>query len=303
MSSDPAHTEQLIQSQSATPTSEPVAAPPGAPALPVPLDALLARLASHPRYALMMQRIFSDLMRLLSYLNLIESKVRQERLLVATMSVFLRLHSEARSLVNFIEGDAWRQARTDELLAGALEGVGYAIGHELRRVFEVELVGLDELHNSSTIRARLEHAHGLLRNAMQQSVIVLAQVFEPILTGEELFDDFAVRRQQSLKLYRELEQLLELARHVETTGDISAVALLLARLTLFREECMCHLMYRDWDEYESFISELRAAQSQFELSTVFNSLTCYLETLLCQVRMRSVLADCNLDVIVPVSIS
>ncbi|MFL6207289.1 MAG: hypothetical protein ACJ74W_00315 [Pyrinomonadaceae bacterium] len=303
MSSDLAHIEYPLQAQSATPTSAPVVAPtPSAPALPMPLDVLLARLAPHPRHA-MMQRIFSDLMRLLGYLSLIESKVRQERLLVATMSVFLRLHSEARTLVSFIEGDAWRQARTDELLAGALEGVGYAIGHELRRVFEIELVGLDELHNSSTIRARLEHAHGLLRNAMQQSVIVLAQVFEPILTAEDLFDDFALRRQESLKLYRDLEQLLELARHVEATGDTCAVALLLARLTLFRDESMCHLMYRDWDEYESFISELRAAQSQFELSTVFNSLICYLETLLCQVRMRSVLADCNLDVMLPVSIS
>jgi hypothetical protein len=276
-------------------------AKPVAPSLPAPLAALLARLAPHPQHA-MMQRIFGDLTRMLGYLHLIESKVRQEQLLVATMSVFLRLHSEARALVNFIEGDAWRLARNDELLAGALEGVGYAIGHETRRVFELELVGLDELHNSSAVRARLEHAHGLLRNAMQQSLIVLAQVFEPVLTGEELFDDFALRRQQSLKLYRELDQLVQLARRVEANCDARAIALLLARLTLFRDECMCHLMYRDWDEYESFISELRAAQSEFELVTVLNSLTCYLETLLSQVRMRSALADCNLDVMLPVEV-
>ncbi|HEX8180169.1 MAG TPA: hypothetical protein VF525_11550 [Pyrinomonadaceae bacterium] len=302
MSSDQARTNHPPQAPSPATSSDATAAPqPHAPALPTPLVALLARLAPHPRCE-MMQHIFSDLTRMLGYLNLVESKVRQERLLVATMSVFLRLHAEARSLVSYIEGDAWRQARSDELLAGALEGVGYAIAHELRRVFEIELVGLDELHNSSAVRARLEHAHGMLRNAMQQSLIVLAQVFDPNITGEELFDDFALRRQQSLKLYRELDQLLQLARHVEMTGDLNAVSLLLARLILFRDESMCHLMYRDWDEYESFINELRAAQSQFELLTVLNSLTCYLETLLSQVRMRSSLADYNLDVNMPVGV-
>lgn len=269
--------------------------------LPVPMLALLGRLAAHPRHA-MIEHIFTDLTRMLGYLSLIEHKVRQERLLVATMSVFLRLHAEARTLVAFLEGDAWRQARNDEVLAGTLEGVSYAIGHELRRVFELELVGLDELPTPAAVRARLEHAHGLLRNAMQQSLIVLAQVFEPEVTGADLFDDFAARRQQSLKLYRELEQLLQLAQHVEATGDGRAVSLLLARLTLFREESMCHLMYRDWNEYESFITELRAAQSRFELSTVLNSLTCYLETLLNQVRMRSALADCNLDVMLPAEV-
>src|SRR5205085_4803852 len=244
-------------------------------------------------------RLLADLGRMLGYLRLIEHKVRQDRLLVATMSVFLRLQTETGTLITNIESEAQRQLRTDEVLADVLRGVSYAIGHEVRRVFESELIGLDELRNTSSIRARLEHAYGLLHNAIQQSLIVLAQVFEPTLTGEALFDDFARRRQHSLKLYRELDQLLQLAHHVEATGDGRAVSLLLARLTLFRDESMCHLMYRDWNEYESFIAEMRAAQSRFELVTVLNSLTCYLETLLSQVRMRSALTDCNLDVLVP----
>ncbi len=293
------HTDTTLASTE--PDTQAAPPPQAVQPMPAPMVALLARLAAHPRHA-MMQRTFGDLTRMLGYLSLIENKVRQERLLVATMSVFLRLHSEARTLVTFLEGDAWREARNDEVLAGALEGVGYAIGHELRRVFELELVGLDELPTPSAVRARLEHAHGLLRNAMQQSLIVLAQVFEPEVNGEELFDDFAARRQESLKLYRELEQLLQLAQHVEATGEQSAIALLLARLTRFREECMCHLMYRDWDEYESFITELRTTKSKFALATVLNSLTCYLETLLNQVRMRSALADYDLDVTTPVEV-
>ncbi|HEX8073309.1 MAG TPA: hypothetical protein VF546_25415 [Pyrinomonadaceae bacterium] len=296
MNQEPLAPDNTTPPSQTTPTSQ---TPPAAPPLPAPLAGVLAQHAGHPRHALL-ARIFTDMTRLLGYLKLVEHNVRQERLLVATMSVFLRLHSEARALAAFIEGDAWRQARGDEVLAGALEGIGYALGHELRRVFEDELVGLDELTTPSAVRARLEHAHGLLRNAMQQSLIVLAQVFEPTTRGEELFDDFAARRQQSLKLYRELEQLLQLARHVEATADQRAVALLRARLTLFRDESMCHLMYRDWDEYESFIAELHAAQSHFELATILNSLTCYLEALLCQVRMRSALADCNLDVMTEV---
>ncbi|HYX41373.1 MAG TPA: hypothetical protein VE821_06735 [Pyrinomonadaceae bacterium] len=304
MSSDSAPLDRLAQMQ-LSPSSvanDEASSTSAAPqiSLPAPLVALVERFSAQPHLA-PMQRIFTDLARMLDYLRLIEHKVRQDRLLVATMSVFFRLQAETCALIAFIDGEAQRQLRADEVLAGALDGVSYAIAHEVKRVFEVELIGLDELSNTSFIRARLEHAYGLLHNAIQQSLIVLAQVFEPTLIGEELFDDFARRRQHSLKLYRELDQLLQLAHHVAATGDQRAVALLLARLTLFRDDSMCHLMYRDWNEYESFISELRAAQSRFELATVLNSLTCYLETLLSQVRMRSALADCNLDVIVPVS--
>ena len=144
MSSDLVSTSRPAQTQppaypAATATHTPA---PAAPLFPAPLAAILAQMAADPRHA-MMQRIFTDLTRLLGYLQLIEHKVRQERLLVATMSVFLRLHSEARTLVNFIEGDAWRLARADEVLAGALDGVGYAVGHELKRVFEIEPLGAE----------------------------------------------------------------------------------------------------------------------------------------------------------------
>jgi hypothetical protein len=56
-------------------------------------------------------------------------------------------------------------------------------------------------------------------------------------------------------------------------------------------------MYRDWEEYERFVKQVTAARRILEIGPALEGLTCYLETLLGQVRLRSVLA--NLSFIIP----
>lgn len=265
--------------------------------LATPLATLVESLAPGS-YRETMRRLFVDLARLLDYLRLIEKKVQQDQLLASTFSVFNNVHKESLALIDHIEASILNlegEGANEELLA-TLDGISYAIGHEIGRVYGFELVGISD-PQSPPIRGKLERAHGMLRNCFQQSTIALTQVFNPALDGEELFNDFHARREEALILYRDLWNLVQLARRADKECDQFSVALLLAHLKRFRDGSMCFLMYKDWEEYERFVKKVAAARRVLEIGPALEGLACYLETLLGQVRLRSVLA--NLTFIVP----
>ncbi|MCA1606876.1 MAG: hypothetical protein LC775_15725 [Acidobacteria bacterium] len=243
-----------------------------------------------------MRGVFIDLARLLDYLLLIEKKVQQDQLLASTFSVFTNIHKESLALIEKIETDILQLEGADEELLSTLDGISYAIGHEIGRVYGFELVGIND-PQSPPLRAKLERAHGMLRNCFQQSTITLTQLFNPALDGAELFDDFHARREEALLLYRDLWNLVQLARRADKECDQFSVALLLVHLKRFRDGSMRFLMYKDWEEYEHFVKKVTAARRILEIGPALEGLACYLETLLGQVRLRSVLT--NLSFIVP----
>ncbi|MGI9105325.1 MAG: hypothetical protein ACR2G4_03660 [Pyrinomonadaceae bacterium] len=263
--------------------------------LPMPLLALIEGLRPSS-VSEMMRHVFTALARQLDYLHLIEKKVQQDQLLASTFSVFTHVHKESLALIEYLETCVLQLEEGGEDLLSTLDGIGYAIGHEVGRVYGFELVGLhDPEHNP--LRAKLERAHGMLCNCFQQSTISLAQVLDSTFDGEYLFSDFHPRREEALTLYRDLWHLVQLARRADKECDQFSVALLVAHLKRFRDGSMCYLMYKDWEEYEGFVKKVTGARRILEIGPALEGLTCYLETLLGQVRLRSVLA--NLSFIVP----
>jgi hypothetical protein len=282
----PAEVESCLETEIHTAPEEVLAAS---------LDALVKNLRP-VSLGITMRRVFTDLARLLDYLRLIEKKVQQDQLLASTSSVFTNVHKESLALIEQIDADMLHLEGASEELLSTLDGISYAIGHEIGRVYGFELVGIND-PQSPPLRGKLERAHGLLRNCFQQSTIALTQVFNPALDGEELFNDFHARREEALILYRDLWNLVGLARRADKECDQFSVALLLAHLKRFRDGSMCYLMYRDWEEYERFVKQVTAARRILEIGPALEGLTCYLETLLGQVRLRSVLT--NLSFIMP----
>ena len=57
---------------------------------------------------------------------------------------------------------------------------------------------------------------------------------------------------------------------------------------------MRYLMFKDWEPCEQMINATREALHADVLPGALNQLGCYLETMLSQVRLRAVLADCDL---------
>lgn len=239
--------------------------------------------------------IFTALARMLQRLRVVERALRRDQPLKFLLPVFTLIHEEARSLVDFIETRAMRTEGMDETVFDTLDGTNYAISMELKKVFAHELTGLSALRQPTAVYARVENAHGLLRDCFQQSTVALAQLFEPTLEGAELFDTFQTKLQQSLDLRRDLWTLLLLVRRAERERDQRPIAPLIERLSEFREGSLRFLMYKDWEACERFMEEVAAARGAVELAPVLHRFGAYLETLHGQVNMRAVLANHPFD--------
>jgi hypothetical protein len=164
-------------------------------------------------------------------------------------------------------------------------------------VFEKEFPHLAT--NSSTVaapapstRAELTRAYGLLHNCFQQSIITLAQTFNPKLDGAILFDDYKIKVEQSIELDRELASLLQQVRRAEKEAGVLLKLSLINRVKMFRDHTMHYLMYKDWEVFEGFVAEIVKTYDAMEnLAPVMHKFGSYLETLLQHVRMRAVLSN------------
>jgi hypothetical protein len=239
--------------------------------------------------------IFSSLFRLLEYLRFVETFLREDQSLKQTLPLFTLVHAEARSLTEFIEARALQIEGLEKNIFDALDSMNYAIKMELRKVFAYELVGMSSLQQAPLIYVKVENSHGLLRDSFQQSVVGLAQLFNPALDGAHLFDAFRTKLEQSLALRRDLWTLLQLVRRCENEPEPDAIQRLLKTLAWFREGSLRYLMFKDWEASERFMEEVDAARGQSEVAAVLHRYAAYLEALSSQVNMRAVLVNHPFD--------
>ncbi|HVF51621.1 MAG TPA: hypothetical protein VNA19_16170 [Pyrinomonadaceae bacterium] len=260
------------------------------PALPALAERLTPDVLSANVHA-----IFSQLGLLLERLRFVEHLLRRDQPLKQTLPVFTLVQAEARDLLRLIETRALPVESSDTAVFESLDGTAYAIRMELRKTFAHELVGLSVLRQAPALYAKVEAAHGLLRDCFQQSTLALAQVFDQTLDGARLFTAFQTKLEQSLKLRQDLWTLLELVSRAEQERERRPLAPLLERLNAFREGSMRYLMYKDWETFERFVEEVAAARGVVELGPVLHRLNAYLETLFGQVNIRAVLSDHPFD--------
>jgi hypothetical protein len=166
---------------------------------------------------------------------------------------------------------------------------------ETRQVFSHELVGFSALRPAPASFAKIETAHGLLANSLQESIVILARLYEPELEANALFSEFQTRLQQSLTLRSDLWRLLQLVQRAERERDRFPTARLLGQLDYFRANSLRFLMYKDLEACERFMEEVAMAHGAVELAPVLHRFAAYLETLHGQVNMRAVLAPYPFD--------
>jgi hypothetical protein len=261
------------------------------PPLPSQIGALVERIEPPPLRALV-SPVFNDLARLLGYMGLVESGLAGDDSLQKTGIIFRLVHEKTLALLRQLEASASSAAEFDEGVRGALDGMGFAVGHELRRVFSEEVPKLKDSRHPLLTRAELVRAHGLLHNCFQQSIITLAQVFDASLDGSQLFEDYRLRVQQSLVLYGELLSLLQKVRDARGSAGVLPKHSLATHLKHFREETMHLLMYRDWAEFEGFVGEVEQTYDEpRDFGPVLHKFASYLGTLLRHVGMRDVLRN------------
>jgi hypothetical protein len=238
--------------------------------------------------------VFQDLLRLLECLDLIQSHVRQADKADETLALFQLIHSEALSLISNIKTEALAAEEIDGNLAETLDGISFAVEHDLKRVFESPIDVQPSNEQQHMLIGKLIRSYDLLTNCLQQSTITLAGVFDCSFIDSKLFTNSDERLRESLQLCAALSELLQSVERTEQQLDHQSCALLNSALSVFRADSMQFLMYSDWPEFESFCERIGAAAENIASeAALLHQFHCYLETLLGQVRMRAVFADAS----------
>lgn len=283
--------EDLRGRVSAPARPAPAPAPPGGDleGLP-PLLAAVVRGVAEPAPRRFTHALFADIVKLLGQLGRLRDAVERGGALQGVGHVLGALKKSSSYLLTNIETAELRVEGLPGPLAEALEAAGFALRHELRRVFEIELAGASA--DGGPGPRDVLRACALLENCFQQLTVCLARAFEPGLTGAALFESCRRRREQSLTLRAELKGLLRDLRAAEREFNGLTSLALLNRVSRFRHECLHYLIYRDWEDFERFADALElSSEADEEARPLLHKFSCYVEALLSQVEMRAVLAD------------
>jgi len=259
--------------------------------LQLEIDLVLHRIFS-PNLREISQTILGEMLRYFDWLCRIENNLQKLDTLLESLSLLEVIEFEARALTDFIDTRAIKLAAGNERLLDVLDGISYGITHDLRRVFERELVrGVTE-QSIPIVYGKILHAHGLLTNCFQQSTITLLQVFNPSLDASKLFNDYELRLQQSLILCKDLSSLMRFVRLAQAKDDPDVLRSVTARILEFRDGSMQYLMYKDWRGYENMALEvLNAIENNLDAKPLLHKFLCFLELLYGHVKMRAVLAE------------
>jgi len=239
-----------------------------------------------------LQNLLSDLVRFFDWLTRIESNLQKLDTLLESLSLLEVLQFEAHGLVDYIESKAIPNQGISERFREVLDGIVYGINHDLRRIFERELVGTVTSQSTPVVYGKILHAHGLLTNCFQQSTITLLQVFKPSVDGGALFNDAELRLKQSLVLCRDLSSLMRVVRSAETQADPDVLRKVVRKILDFRDGSMQYLMYKDWRGYEKLALEvITSIENNLDAQPLLHQFVCFLEILYGHVKMRAVLAN------------
>lgn len=230
--------------------------------------------------------LLSRLIEVLDYLNLLESCLKTDETLLNSHLIFKTLHEKAKELISHIETRAKQSEEVSTALSSLYDSTIFAFQHELRRVRNLTTVNSEQPIDQ--MRTEFTRAHGLLRNCTQQTIISISVLFDPAITGDQLFDDFKLKLEQSVVLCEALSIMIERVNQSETERDLDSYFALIEGMAMF-ESFTHYLMFRDWSEVQRFMEEITAAKTEFQLWPLLKQFAIYLDTLHYHVRMRSVL--------------
>jgi hypothetical protein len=234
-------------------------------------------------------RVFLELFRMLKYLEFADPEGLPDDRVKTAACVFSLVIAEARQLVSYIEKRALVALPHGSPVREACDSIAYCMPIDINKVVRVELADLSSARSSENVRARIENAHGILKDCFQQSVVQLAGALDSNLTGVGVFRDFVTKKERSLALKKALETLLKTVRDFYARGDELTAVALREGTARFYDRQLRHLMYRDWSAFEQFFVEILKCNSLAALKPITHRYETFLQTLLREVEKRAVL--------------
>jgi hypothetical protein len=234
-------------------------------------------------------KVFLEFFRLLHYLEFADPATADEDGLKNTILVFSLITSETRLLLAYLERRVLKNLPEDNAAYPVYDSFVYCLPFELKKVLNTELLDISVARQPEIVRARVENSHGILKDCFQQSVVQLAQVFDPFIEGEHIFPDFKARLEQSVMLRDNLARLIRMVRVFAASREQSAAVAMKEEISRFYDTSMKDLMYRDWSGFELFFIEILKCASLPALQQISHRFETFLMTLYREVQKRSIL--------------
>ncbi len=252
-----------------------------------PIAEVIQRIDDRARRRLI-ANIFLQFFRLLHYLEYADPRRRHLDELRTSVLIFSLIASETRALVDYIQQEQERLG-SDSAFPATFGSFVYCVPLELRKVINTELTELTSFKQADTIYMRIENSHGILRDCFQQSVIQLAQGFDPEIEGKRIFPQYQTHLEQSQLLKRDLLALIGAVHKFAVEPSEDRAGSMKRLISHFYDRSLRFLMYRDWSSFESFAAELLKCDNIPGLIQIAHRFETYLKTLLREVSKRGVL--------------
>jgi hypothetical protein len=172
----------------------------------------------------------------------------------------------------------------------SMDGASYTAALELKKVYSQELAGLVGIRPVPSVFARIETAYELLSDSFRQILAGFARVVDPKILPAELFPNFQTKLEQSLALRQNLWQVLQVVQAAEQNADKKRLEAVNEELRGFLELTIAFLFHKDRETFERFSEEILATSEKKDIVPILHRFGAYIETLLAQVNMRTVLA-------------
>jgi hypothetical protein len=236
-------------------------------------------------------KVFLELFRLLHYLEYADPAHADEDSLKNTILIFSLITSETRLLLTYLERRVLKTLSPDSPGYPLYDSFVYCLPFELKKVINTELLDISVTRQPDIVRARVENSHGILRDCFQQSVVQLAQAFEPKVEGLDIFPDFTAKLEQSVGLRDSLARLVRAVRRFQAARDEQTAVEMKDEISRFYDHQMKDLMYRDWSGFELFFIEILKCTSLPALAQISHRFETFLMTLYREVQKRSILQN------------
>lgn len=233
--------------------------------------------------------------KILKWLDVINEMRNKDEPLKTTLLLFARIYEQTQEMMSYISNRLLRFPNESDPIFEALDATVYAASIESRKVYNFELGGLTEIRQTPRIFAKVETCYALLNDSFQQTLVNFAQLIEPNVEPTKIFPNFQTKFEQSLALRRNLWNLQQTVQRAEQEADQYPTETLHEKLSDFLKENLKYLFYKDCETVERFAEEVLRTTNKKDLVPILHRFGAYLETLLGQVNMRTMLASHPFD--------
>lgn len=228
---------------------------------------------------------------ILGSLGVVGNMLKHDEPLKPSLVIFSRVYDQTSDLIRHMNNRLSRFPSEGAAMFDSLDSASYTASLELKKVYSQELTGLVTMRPVPSVFARVETACELLSDSFRQILAGFARVVDPQVRLSDLFPNFQTKLEQSLDLRLHLWQALQAVQAAEQNPDKKMLDEVTTELRKFLERTVRFLFHKDKETFERFSEEIFATTEKKDIVPILHRFGAYIETLLSQINMRTVLAD------------